>query len=402
LTFRLSVMMFLQYAIIGAWSPVFSPYLKSLRLTNTETAWVCSTSALGSVLAPLVWGQIADRWLAAERCISLCAAIAGLMLWWGSQTSDPVSLFWIFLTFWLFQMPIMSLGTALTFRHLLHPEREFGPIRLWGTVGWMAASWTFSFWLGLRNYPKSADHFDDSFRFGSLAAWMIAIYAFTLPPTPPLPQRSQAGHAPWRNVLDAPVRAFRLFRVPAFSVYCVCLFVLYATWPFNMQMTGLLIEGLIADSKWLSAILSVAQTTEVATLATLPFILGRLGQKGTMVVGITSWWGALTALAIGGPLALVAPSLLLHGLFICCFLVAGQVFVNRIAQHDFRASSQGLLVLINGMGQIVGNFLVSLLRDQMHDDYARVFLPAALAIGMLTVFFALDFHLPPPEAHEQP
>src|SRR5438045_3227106 len=76
LALRLSVLMFLQYAIIGAWSPVFGPYLKSLPLTNTQTAWIWTTAALGSMLAPVVWGQIADRWLAAERCISLCAAVA--------------------------------------------------------------------------------------------------------------------------------------------------------------------------------------------------------------------------------------------------------------------------------------------------------------------------------------
>jgi predicted MFS family arabinose efflux permease len=120
-----------------------------------------------------------------------------------------------------------------------------------------------------------------------------------------------------------------------------------------------------------------------------------------MVLGITSWWLALVVLAIGGPLALVMPSLLLHGLYICWFLIAGQVFVNRIAQHDFRASAQGLLNLINGMGQIVGNILVSRLRDAAHDDYARVFLPAAIVVGMLAVFFVLDFHPPLPEMHEQ-
>lgn len=393
LALRLSVLMFLQYAIIGAWSPVFGPYLKSLPLTNTQTAWIWTTAALGSMLAPIVWGQIADRWLAAERCISLCAVVAGLTLWCGTFTTEPWVLFWIFLVFWLFQMPILSIGTALTFRHLEHPERQFGPIRVWGTLGWMAVGWLLSLWL--TRYDQPRDHLDDSFRAGALAAWILAIYAFTLPATPPLPPRLfPVEHAPWRRAFDAPIRALQLFRIPAFAVYGACVFVLYVSWPFNMQMTSLLVKGLTGDSPWLAAIMSIAQTTEVATLATLPFILNRLGQKKTMVIGVFSWWLALVVLSIGGPLALVMPSLLLHGVYICCFLVAGQVFVNRIAQHDFRASSQGLLVLINGLGQFLGNFLVSLLRDWTHDDYARAFLPAAIGVGMVALFFVLDFQPP--------
>lgn len=390
MTVRLSVMMFLQYAILGAWAPVFGPYIKSLPLTNTETAWIWSTAALGSMLAPLVWGQIADRWLAAERCISLCAAIAGLTLWAASLTTDAWSLFWIFFAFWLFQMPIMSIGAALTFRHLDHPERQFGPIRLWGTVGWMVAGWLFSLWLF--RWESPFERLGDSLRGGAIAAWLLAFYAFTLPPTPPLPSRLHpADHGCWRRLLDAPLRAAQLFRVSAFAIYCVCLFTLYVSWPFNMQMTTLLIKSLSVDSAWLPTIMSLAQTTEVATLALLPLILGRLGQKGTMMVGIGAWSLALAILAIGGPAALVIPSLMLHGVYICCFLVAGQVFVNRIAQHDFRASAQGILVLINGLGQFLGNFLVSFLRDATHDDYPRVFLPAAIGIAMLALFFALDF-----------
>lgn len=390
MTVRLSVMMFLQYAILGAWAPVFGPYLKTLSLTNTQTAWIWSTAAIGSIVAPLIWGQIADRWLAAERCISLCAAVAGVTLWLAAKTTESWSLFWLFLVFWLFQMPIMSVGAALTFRHLDRPERQFGPIRLWGTVGWMAAGWVFAIWL--TQWETPLDRLDDSLRAGALFAWSLAFYAFTLPATPPMPTREHPDHhGSWRRALDAPLRAVQLFRHPAFAVYCVCLFLLYVSWPFNMQMTTLLIKGLIDDSAALPAIMSVAQTTEVATLATLPFILERFGQKQTMMLGITSWFFALVALAIGGPAALVIPSLMLHGLYICCFLIAGQVFVNRIAQHDFRASAQGILVLTNGLGQFVGNFLVGALRDQTDDNYARTFLPAAIGIGMLTIYFALNF-----------
>lgn len=107
------------------------------------------------------------------------------------------------------------------------------------------------------------------------------------------------------------------------------------------------------------------------------------------------------ALASGAPFAVVIPSLVLHGVFICCFLIAGQVYLNRIAHNEFRASAQGLLVLFNGLGQFLGNFLVSVLRDWTNDDYPRTFVPAAIGVGLLTVFFVFAFQPPPPESHEQ-
>ena len=194
------------------------------------------------MLAPLIWGQIADRWVAAEKCISLCAVVAGGMLWWASLVTDAGTFFWLFLVFWLFQMPIMSIGAALTFRHLDHPERQFGPIRVWGTIGWMVASWLLNLWLRL---------------------WLRSRASTSPTPSAAVPSRPgfspcTPSHSPRRRrcpracippitafgggAFDVPIRAFQLFRVPAFAVYCVCIFVLYVSWPFNMQMTSLLVK----------------------------------------------------------------------------------------------------------------------------------------------------------------
>lgn len=392
---RLCVMMLLEYAIIGSWAPVFGVYMNFLGIGYSHKSLIWATAALGSVLAPQIWGQIADRWLPAERCISVCASACGLTLWTAAYVTEPIPLFWLFLVFWLFMMPTLSLGAALTFRHLEHPEREFGPIRMWGTVGWMAAGWGFTGWL---HCFESFDHtLVDSFRWGAISAWTLAIYAFTLPPTPPLKPRvdSPAAQHRW---FDATYRALKLFRVPAFAVYCVCLFTVYVSWPFNMQLTQLLMKELLRHSDYLPflpLVMTIAQLSEVLALFMLPRILERLGQKRTMIVGIVSWVIALTVLASGLPLWVVASSLLLHGLFICCFLVAGQVFINKIAHHDFRASAQGLIVLITGLGQIVGNFAVSeLQRRWSGDNYPRTFVPAAVGISLLAVFFIAAFRPP--------
>lgn len=393
---RLSVMMFLQFAVLGAWVPVFGPYLKSLDIAKPDQAWIFGCSALGSLLAPLPWSQIADRWLAAEKCITLCALVAGISLWVAAGVHEAVPLFWSNFAFWMFMMPVLSLAPSLTFRHLTHPERQYGRIRMWGTVGWMAAGWGLSLWFELPAWLGVAWPIDpaDALRWGAVLAWTLAVYAWTLPATPPLPPAVRPASAlGWlHRWIDAPLQATQLFRHRAFLIYVICFFGLYVSWPFNLQMTALLVQRLGVPLPWLPWVMSLSQTTEALTLGLLPAILARLGQKPTMVVGITSFAFALIVLAIGQPAALVIGSLVLHGFFITCFLVAGQVFINRIARHEFRASAQGLLILINGLGLLLGNFIVGELRDRTNDDYPRCFLPAAVGVTALALLFVARFH----------
>src|SRR5262249_27491506 len=125
----------------GAVLPLFSVRLEALHFTHLQTAYCCATQAVGAVVAPLLAGHLADRWFPAERCVAVCAFLAGAALWTLAGLTEPVAVFVAALAFWLAAAPMISLGTALCFAHLARPERQFGPIRLWGTVGWMAAGW---------------------------------------------------------------------------------------------------------------------------------------------------------------------------------------------------------------------------------------------------------------------
>jgi hypothetical protein len=392
---RLSLMMFLQFGVIGAWTSVLAPYLDELGFEPIDVAWIFSTSAIGSIVAPFIWSQIADRWVSAERCISLCAALAGVLLWWSAQMREPGELFWAILGFWMFMMPVLSLAPTVAFRHIVHPERHYGHIRMWGTVGWMAAGWVLTLWLHVAGRFTSyhTPGLADSLRWGAILAWALSVYAWTLPPTPPL--SSETEHVGFFGILlrciDAPLAAMTLFRVRAFVVYLICFFGCYVSWPFNMQMTSLLIKSKGIADKELPMLLTIAQSTEAITLGALPFILRRLGQRRTQIVGITSWSLALVVLTISRPTLLLVMSLLLHGFYITCFLVAGQVFVNRIAQHHYRASAQGLLVIVNGLGLLLGNILVGWIRKEVDDDYCRAFFPAAVGIAILAGFFIAGF-----------
>jgi len=390
---RLSLLMFLEFAIMGAWSPVLAPHLKQLFFTPHEASWVFATNALGALLGPIVWGQIADRWLAAERCISLCCAVSGACLWLVADWTAPADVFWGCLVFWLFMIPSLSVASSLTFRHLPHPDREFGKVRLWGTVGWIVAGFTLTAWYFFKDWlgeSRVENDWADALRLGALVAWANMVYAWFLPHTPPAPRTADGRSLGWLGaVFGAPLAALQLFRHRSFGVLCACLFGVYVTWPFNAQLTPLLLEDRGVPANWLPTLLTLAQSLELMMLWLLPNILVRLGQKGTMVAGMSAWTLALALFTLALPGPVLAAALPLHGVFICCFLVAGQLYVNRLASHDVRASAQGLIQLINGLGLLTGNLLVGGVRAWANDEYAWVFAPAALlACGLLAAFAA--------------
>jgi MFS family permease len=388
--------MFLSYAILGAWIPVFSLYLKErLAFSPEAVAWACATNALGALLAPLLWGQVADRWLASERCISLCTvADTGLLLLL-AEAREPWVVFLLCLAFWFFMIPVLSLSVALVFRHLANPEKDFGKVRLWGTVGWASASLLLGLWLSTTGADLA-----DSVRLGASFALATAVYALTLPHTPPS-AKAAAGASRLGRFFDAPLLAFRLLRRRSFAIYSICLFGSYVTMPFTTQLNPLLLRALEVPEQLIPPALTIAQSSEIATLALLPLFLSRLRLKPTMVLGIASWTTGLLVLAWGRPLALVLAALATHGVYICCFLVCGQVFVNRLAGHDFRASAQGMMQLIGGLGLFSGNLLVGWLRQLTADGYALAYTPAAIGSAALVMLFSLGFTAreaaPPPQ-----
>ena len=396
LRIRLAVQIFLAYAVMGAWLPIFTLYLtQQLGFSPQATAWASATNALGSLFAPLIWGQIADRWLAMERSLSLCALGSGIGLFALAALSEPWAVFFTCVAIWFFLVPLIGLTSSFIFRQLEHPERDFGRIRVWGTLGWMAANWLLTGW-----FEESPAYFNgepdlgDSLRLGGIVAFVVALYALTLPHTPP---RSTSGTAQtWLGrLIDAPWSAMQLFRNRSFVVYCVCMFGLYLTFPFTVQLNPLLLRQLQFDERQVPLVLTIAQSSETVSLFLLPMLLSRLGVKWTMLLGCGSWSAGLWALSIGSPDWFVMSALASHGLFISCFVIAGQIFVNKQATHDIRASVQGLLVLVTGCGLLLGHVLVGAIRASTQDNFSEAYLIAACIAAVLAVAFLIGFSTEP-------
>lgn len=389
---RLSILMLLIYAAPGAVVPIFSLRLAELGFSPLVIGLCCATQALGTMLAPLLAGQIADRWVAPERCLSVLAVIQASLLWLLGTLNSPEAVFACNLFFWLMMAPALTLSTATAFAHLKNPGTEFGSVRLWGTVGWVIPMWLLGWWLGdsgaIRHVmaylrPENPHAvLADAFRLASVLALLLGLYALTLPAT--RPKKNPAGWA-------APLTALRVLRGRAFYIYALCTFGVCVVFPFSTQLTPLLLKQEGVSSTWLPRLLTVAQISEVVSLALLPWILHRLGTRWTMVLGLGAALATTLGLMIGQPLALVIAGYSLYGLCICCYLVAGQMDLNRRSQADVRASAQAMHSVLCGAGQLIGNVLVGAVQRYVDRSFTWSFAVAGGIAAMLLLIFLVGF-----------
>jgi predicted MFS family arabinose efflux permease len=390
---RLCVLMFLQYAPAGAVLPLYSTYLQEqLGFGSMGIAVCCATQALASMCAALLAGHVADRWMAAERLLGLCSLLASVDLWLLAEQTQPLPVFLGTLVYWLLTGPIWMLGATIAFAHLKHPERQFGPVRLWGTMGWMLAAWLVGYWfrdpewlcraVGWLSPPRSRSERADLFRIGGLLSFALMVYALTLPHTPPQP--SDDGK-------PAPLAALQMLRGRAFFVYALCLFGVCVTYPFGTQGTPLLLRRLETPQEDLPALLTIAQATEVIALGLLPLLLRRLGIRGTIFAGLAAWTLGLSAQALAPSRHLVAASLVFNGMCIAGVFVTGQVYINGRVHDGLRASVQALFTFVNGLGMLLGNLLFGALRHGAGGELQPAFAAGAVVMALLALVFAFGF-----------
>jgi hypothetical protein len=369
--------MLLQYSFPGALSQLYSLHLMDFQFGPLLIGACCATQALASVFVTLLVGQAADRWFAPERCLAVCSAAAGAVLLLLSFLSDPLAVFVTTLVFWMLANPVMLLGTTISFTHLERPDKDFGSVRLWGTVGWVAPGWLLLV-LGLFGAGVGTT---ELFRLGSLFGFALALYALSIPPTRPRPARG--GPA-------APLAALTLLRGRTFATLCLCTFGVYVTWPFATQALPILMREIVPTAL-VSPTLSLQQLIEVLGLAVLPVALRLLGLRCTMLGGLAAWCLALVVLAAGQPAWLVVASLGLNGIVVSWYLVAGQMYLNRQATGDLKTSVQALLTFVSGVGLLVGHLLVGYLRWQADGALPQVFAVGAAIMASMLACFAVGF-----------
>lgn len=393
-TARLSVMMFLEYVIWGSWLPLLALYLsRFLGFSGTDIGWVFATLAIASVTAVFISGQLADRYLSTERFMAVSHLIGGLAMF----ALPFQKSFWPFfvgmLVHNLMYVPTLSLTNSISFHHLKDAKEGFGRVRMWGTIGWVAASWPFVFILRGKEGVALESALTGIFWMAGGASIVLALYSLTLPHTPP-------AHTGEKN---APLEAVKLLAVPSLLLLFVVTFMDSLVHACYFQWTSPFLAEIGLAENLIMPAMSIGQIAEIGTMAVLGLFLKRLGWRKTMTFGILGHAIRFAIYSLGGPVWLVVASNVVHGFCYAFFFATVYIFVDECFPKDARASAQGLFnLLILGLGPFVGNLLWGKLADGLTTaegiDFRTLFLvPTVLAIvAALTLF--LGFR---PEAAEK-
>lgn len=412
LRWRLSLLWFLEWGITGAVMTYLPIYWDSINLTEQQQSQLYAVTAAGLWVAPFVVGQIADRWLAIEKLLAICHFIGGAALYmlaagmemFKETGSNFESLLWLAGIFAVAYLPTMPLVSTLCFRHMDDPDSEFGKVRVWGTVGWIAAGLTLSFWLartqvfgwlGAR-YPEAtvltymqrvfamlpAALQSDCFRMSALLSFALSSFCVFLPHTPPA--RAGRGRV-------APLALLSMFRNRTFSLFMGISFLLalLVVPLYNMAVPPLL-ESLGIEGHWVPTVMLIGQISEFPALLLLSFCLRHLGLKATFGLGIAAWAVRYALFSLGTTWPLVLSAIALHGVCHVFLIVVAQLYIDSQTRQDLRASAQNLLSFITlGIGMPLGALLGGWLRAQIPRDQAALLfaIPAVAAIVLLALFW---------------
>ena len=379
---RLAGMMALVHAVQGAFWPVLSIHLVDLGISERGRGWIFATMAMASFAMPLGAGQLVDRLMPTQKFLSLSfGAGTGLLALMASGVSaHPGWLFALFLAYWLILAPSYSLSNSLAFRNLPRPDRDFGKIRLWGTIGWMAIGWVVSGVMASWG-PRVGRGASEAFWIAAGLSAATALYCRTLPDTPPLATGGRRGS----SLLDV----FELVRSPGMLVYLVISFGLSLTTPFVYQVMPNYLRSIGMERAWVSTAMSLGQLPEIAMLVGLPWLIRRLGYRATLALGIAAYALRFGTLAFDPPLWLATAGIPLHGVGVACFTVVGQMFVDGRASSDRRASAQSVNTMVTGgLGALLGSLLAGEVVGMFPGRFGPVFLvPCAINAGLVLLLF---------------
>ena len=386
---QLGLMMFLQYAIWGAWAPVLSSYmLNDLGFSGSEVGWIYALLPLATIVAPLIGGQVADRWFASEKVIAFLQLGGGVLLLVAARIGDFATLAWVMLFYCLLYAPTLALTNSVAMMNMEDSEKEFGAIRVWGTLGWIAAGLMLTGWRWFGETNALPAVHGDMLLLAGILSLIMGLQSFLLPHTPP----QKEGVSPW-----AFLESFRMLKIRDFAVFVGITFVVATELEFYYILTAPFLESeaIGVASRNIPAVMTIAQFAEIFVMAfLLSWSLKRYGMRRTLAIGVVAWPIRYIIFAIGSPAWLVIASLALHGFCYVFFFVAAFIYVDKVAPPDIRASAQSLIAIIAlGFGRFLGSLFAGWVRDVFTTEAGTNWTYVFLVPCALTIFCAVAFLL---------
>nr|WP_315253864.1 nucleoside permease [uncultured Flavobacterium sp.] len=391
---KLSVMMFLEFFIWGAWFVTLGTFLGSnLKASGSETAAIFSTQSWGAIIAPFVIGLIADRYFNAEKILGVLH-LAGAFLMYQMYLSDDVGAFYAYvLSYMILYMPTLALVNSVAFNQMKDAEKEFPNIRVWGTIGWILAGLSISFLFHWDSVEAvSSGLLKNTFLLAGIAALILGIFSFTLPKTPP---KVSEGKIKIGDIIG--LDALKLLNDKNFLIFFISSILICIPLAFYYQNAHPFLTAAGIENP--TGKMAIGQISEALFLLLIPVFFRRFGFKKTILVGMIAWAirYVLFAYGNGDDLSfMLILGIALHGICYDFFFVSGQIYTNSKAGEKYKSAAQGLITLATyGIGMLIGFAVAGWITDNYKTiegttDWQMVWIiPAEIAFAVFLIFALL-------------
>jgi nucleoside transporter len=401
---QLSTMMFLEFFVWGAWFVTLGTFLiNNLSASGAETGAVFSTQSWGAIIAPFIIGLIADRYFNAEKILAILHLV-GAVLMYQMFKAPSVAVFYPYaLGYMILFMPTLALVNSISFNQMKDTEKEFPPVRVWGTIGWIVAGLAISF-IFLWDSPENvkAGLMKNTFLLASIASLVLGLFSFTLPKTPP--KVDKGAKVKISEILG--FDAIKLLKDKNFLIFFIASILICIPLAFYYQYANpFLIDAGMSNT---TAKMTMGQIFEVFFLLMLPFIFKKFGFKITIMAGMLAWSVRYALFAYGnaGNLTfMLIIGIILHGICYDFFFVSGQIYTDAKAGPKFKSAAQGLITLATyGVGMLIGFEVAGMIKDNytttsivngvsiVVSDWKMIWIiPSGIAL-LVFLLFAFIFH----------
>ena len=389
---RFSLMMLMQYFTRGAWFVTLGTYLgKTLEQPGTFIGFSFSLFGIGAIISPFFVGMIADRFFPTQKVLGVLNIGAGALMLLLSQVTDPTTFIWTLFVYCIVYTPTEALSNSVVFHHL--PRRFFAYVRLFGTIGWVLAGLAVNMILG--RFVDNVEATAVPLVMSAVASVVLGLYNFTLPSTPVKNKGEKIGI---KEVLG--LEALSLLKERSFTVFLGASLLIgipiqmYFAF-FNMFLNDIGVENVASK-------MSLGQVSEAAFMVFVPLLIGKVGLKWMMTLGLAFWslrYFMFAGISVNAEFLIIF-SILIHGACYDFFNVTGSIYVDLKAGERYRSAAQGLFMLVFlGLGKFFGSNLAGLISEwhpsvsaeQLY-DWSGIFNTTGIITAVVTVMFVLSFH----------
>ncbi len=380
---KLSVMMFLEYFVWGAWYVTMSTYMTEiLHSSGVQVGAAYSALAIATMISPFFIGMVADKYFAAKRIMGVFHIVGGLLRYFATQITNNAAFYWVILLYSLLYMPTIALSNNIAFSQMTDPGKQFPWIRVFGTVGWIAAGIT----IGILDIAKTSS----TFHLAAAASVILGLISFVLPNTPPKGQGAAASSA-------LGVEAFVMFKDKPYLIFFIAAILVCIPLSFYYGFANLFLDqaGMVnATGK-----MTLGQISEAMFILAIPFLFNTIGVKKMLLLGITAWLLRYVCFAFGNSdanLWMLYAGIILHGVCYDFFFVTGYMYTEKKAGEKIKNAAQGLFTFATyGLGMFIGTWFSGFTSDfytveGVYQWESIWLVPAYISVGVL-IYFILFF-----------